>query len=112
MIKVCFAIWCCWGEEYPQSACNEFICLSMSKAAGLTVSPFYLSDNAQLPITKRFDVNDEHRPIEFENFCVLQGRSSKQKYDASLESCANTISQFISPEYRKITFMIFLNSPF
>ena len=91
-----------WGEEYPELACNEFICLSMAKAAGLTVSPFYLSDNAQLLITKRFDINDQDKPIGFEDFCVLQGRSTKQKYDASLESCANTISQFISPEYRKI----------
>jgi serine/threonine-protein kinase HipA len=91
-----------WGEEYPELACNEFICLSMAKAAGLTVSPFYLSDNAQLLITKRFDINDQDKPIGFEDFCVLQGRSTKQKYDASLESCANTISQFVSPEYRKI----------
>ena len=90
-----------WGEEYPELACNEFICLSMAKAAGLTVSPFYLSDNGQLLITKRFDINDEDKPIGFEDFCVLQGRSTKQKYDASLESCANTISQFVSPEYRK-----------
>ena len=72
-----------WGEEYPELACNEFICLSMAKAAGLTVSPFYLSDNGQLLITKRFDINDEDKPIGFENFCVLQGRSTKQKYDAS-----------------------------
>ena len=90
-----------WGEEYPELACNEFICLSMAKAAGLTVAPFYLSDNAQLLITKRFDINEEEKPIGFEDFCVLQGRSTKQKYDASLESCANTISQFVSPEYRK-----------
>jgi len=74
----------------------------MAKAAGLTVSPFYLSDNAQFLITKRFDINDQDKPIGFEDFCVLQGRSTKQKYDASLESCANTISQFVSPEYRKI----------
>ena len=77
-------------------------CLSMAKAAGLTVSPFYLSDNGQLLITKRFDINDQDKPIGFEDFCVLQGRSTKQKYDASLESCANTICQFVSPEYRKI----------
>ena len=91
-----------WGEEYPELACNEFICLSMAKAAGLTVSPFYLSDNAKLLITKRFDINYEDKPIGFEDFCVLQGRSTKQKYDASLESCANTISQFVSPAYRKL----------
>ncbi|MGB5446854.1 MAG: type II toxin-antitoxin system HipA family toxin [Psychromonas sp.] len=90
-----------WGKEYPELACNEFICLSMAKEAGLTVSPFYLSENARLLITKRFDINKENQPIGFEDFCVLQGKSTKQKYDASLESCANTIRQFVSPEYRK-----------
>jgi serine/threonine-protein kinase HipA len=91
-----------WSEEYPELACNEFVCLSMAKEAGLTVSPFYLSENSRLLITKRFDINKAGTPIGFEDFCVLQGRSTKQKYDASLESCANTIRQFVSPEYRKI----------
>ncbi|UGA57344.1 type II toxin-antitoxin system HipA family toxin [Vibrio sp. VB16] len=90
-----------WGKEYPELACNEFVCLSIAKEAGLTVSPFYLSENARLLITKRFDINKENQPIGFEDFCVLQGRSTKQKYDASLESCANTIRQFVSPEFRK-----------
>jgi len=90
-----------WGKEYPELACNEFVCLTMAKESGLTVSPFYLSENSRLLITKRFDINKTGKPIGFEDFCVLQGRSTKQKYDASLESCANTIRQFISPEYRK-----------
>jgi len=42
----------------------------MAKAAGLTVSPFYLSDNAKLLITKRFDINDQDKLIGFEIFCV------------------------------------------
>ena len=90
-----------WNSEYPELACNEFVCLSLAKEAGLTVSPFYLSENARLLITKRFDINKKNQPIGFEDFCVLQGKSTQQKYDASLESCANTIRQFVSPEYRK-----------
>ncbi|WP_413698567.1 HipA domain-containing protein [Psychromonas sp. KJ10-10] len=31
-----------WGDEYPQLACNEFICLSMAQVAGLVVSLFIL----------------------------------------------------------------------
>lgn len=89
-----------WGNEYPELACNEFVCLSMAKAAGLSVSPFYLSENGKLLITKRFDLDADGEPLGFEDFCVLQGKSTKQKYDASLESCANTIRQFISPEVR------------
>lgn len=91
-----------WSKEYPELACNEFVCLSMAKAAGLTVSPFYLSENSRLLITRRFDINQAGKPTGFEDFCVLQGKSTQQKYDASLESCANTIRQFVSPEFRKI----------
>jgi len=90
-----------WGTEYPELACNEFICLTLAKEAGLETSPFYLSDNGKLLITKRFDLDANANPIGFEDFCVLQGKSTRQKYDASLESCANTINQFISVEQRQ-----------
>lgn len=90
-----------WGAEYPELACNEFFCLSMAKSAGLTVAPFYLSENGKLLIAKRFDIDNDGNSIGFEDFCVLQGKSTKQKYDASLESCANTINLYVSHEHRK-----------
>lgn len=90
-----------WGKEYPELACNEFICLTMAKEAGLEVSPFYLSDNGKLLITKHFDLDNNSNPLGFENFCVLQGKSTKQKYDASLESCANTIRLYVSTKQQQ-----------
>ena len=88
-----------WGEEFPQLACNEYVCMTLCKNAGLRVADFYLSDNAKLFVSKRFDIDSFGNPLGFEDFCVLQGKSTKQKYDASLESCINTMTQFISPEY-------------
>jgi len=35
-----------WGSEYPELACNEMLCLTLAKNAGLSVPEFYLSDNA------------------------------------------------------------------
>ncbi|MCJ8313466.1 MAG: type II toxin-antitoxin system HipA family toxin [Saccharospirillaceae bacterium] len=89
-----------WGDDYPHLACNEFVCLSLAKLAGLEVSPFYLSDNAKLLITERFDLNRTQQRLGFEDFAVLQAKSTKQKYDASLESCANTIKQYVSAEFK------------
>ncbi len=89
-----------WGPEYPHLACNEFVCLSIAKSAGLNVAKFHLSDNARLLVSKRFDIADDDGRLGFEDFCVLQGKGTRQKYDASIESCANTITQFISPEHR------------
>ena len=89
-----------WGDEYPHLACNEYICMSIAKKAGLTVPEFHLSHNAQLFITKRFDLDERNQPFGFEDFCVLQGKTTKQKYDSSLEACANSLRQFVSPEHQ------------
>jgi serine/threonine-protein kinase HipA len=88
-----------WGAEFPELACNEFVCLSFAQHAKLTTPNFYLSDNTKLFISERFDVSSTGDALGFEDFCVLQGRPTAAKYDASLESCANTLRQFVSPEH-------------
>lgn len=80
-----------WVDDYPHLACNEFVCLSIARAAGLEVPNFYLSDNAKLLITERFDLTHEGIALGFEDFCVLQGKGTKAKYDSSLEACTHTI---------------------
>jgi len=97
-----------WGDEYPELGCNEMVCLTIARDAGLIVPEFYLSDNGKLLVSKRFDIEmNENKgktktmSLGFEDFCVLQGKTTRQKYDASLESCTNTIRQFVSPENQK-----------
>ena len=97
-----------WGDEYPELGCNEMLCLSLAKNAGLSVPEFHLSDNGKLLISKRFDIKSfecdgefTYKALGFEDFCVLQGKSTNEKYDASLESCTHTIRQFISPFYQQ-----------
>ncbi|MEE9426364.1 MAG: type II toxin-antitoxin system HipA family toxin [Methylococcales bacterium] len=90
-----------WGDEYPELGCNEYACLTLAKQAGLNVPDTYLSDNGKLLISKRFDLNETGEPLGFEDFCVLQGKSTREKYDASLESCANTIRHYVSPIYQQ-----------
>ncbi|WP_281649065.1 type II toxin-antitoxin system HipA family toxin [Parendozoicomonas sp. Alg238-R29] len=89
-----------WGDEFPELACNEYVCLTLCREAGLNTAPFYLSDNGRLLITERFDIDDNKVPMGFEDFCVLQGKTTREKYDASLESCTNVIRHFVSPEYQ------------
>lgn len=90
-----------WGDEYPELSCNEYVCLTLAKQAGLNVPETYLSDNGKLLISQRFDLNSAGEPLGFEDFCVLQGKGTREKYDASLESCANTIRQYVSPLYQQ-----------
>ncbi|MEZ5451784.1 MAG: type II toxin-antitoxin system HipA family toxin [Thiothrix sp.] len=89
-----------WGEDYPHLGCNEYVCMSIARDAGLSVPTFHLSDDARLLISQRFDIDDNGEALGFEDFCVLQAKGTKQKYDSSLESCTTTIRQFVSPEYQ------------
>lgn len=88
-----------WGAEFPELACNEFFCLTLARSAGLTTPNFYLSDNGKLLVCERFDIDAQEQPLGFEDFCVLQGKTTQQKYESSIEACAGTIVQFVSPEY-------------
>ncbi len=89
-----------WGDEYPELGCNEYVCLSLAGFSGLQLPEYYLSDNGKLFISKRFDLADDGMPYGFEDFCVLQGKGTREKYDASLESCTNTIRQYVSPVFQ------------
>lgn len=89
-----------WGNEYPELGCNEYACLTLARYAGLQLPEFYLSDNGKLLITKRFDLDKDGESLGFEDFCVLQGKGTKEKYDASLESCTHTIRQYVSPIFQ------------
>ncbi len=90
-----------WGPEFPELASNEYFCLSLARNAGLPVPDFHLSENGKLLVIERFDVDEQLRPLGFEDFCVLQGKGTREKYDASLESCTRTIRQFVSPEHQR-----------
>ena len=90
-----------WGVEFPELACNEFICLTLARYAGLTTPNFYLSENSKLLVCERFDIDEQDEPLGFEDFCVLQGKTTQQKYDSSIEACANTVREMVSPDLRQ-----------
>lgn len=85
-----------WGPEYPQLALNEFYCMSVAKAAGIVVPEFHLSRDDALFIMKRFDLPDHAKPLGFEDFGVLHGRSNEDKYKGSYEAIAKTIGRYVS----------------
>ncbi len=42
--------------EFPQLALNEFICMKLAKACHIDTPEFWLSDNQQLFVMRRFDI--------------------------------------------------------
>ncbi len=73
------------AREYPELAANEFFCLSAARRAGLIVPHFQLSDDGSALILDRFDLEDGVY-LGFEDFCVLNGLHTADKYSGSYES--------------------------
>jgi len=87
------------GAEYPGLAVNEFVCMSIARAAGIPVPEFFLSDNRQLFVMRRFDRTADGKALGFEEMVVLMGKG-QQKYEGSYEQVARFVSLFCAPSRR------------
>ncbi|RQO58046.1 hypothetical protein DBR47_14775 [Paucibacter sp. KBW04] len=60
-------------EELPGLAINEFVCMSIARASGMPGPDFYLSDDRQIFVIRRFDRNEVGAPLGFEDMAVGAG---------------------------------------
>lgn len=85
-------------NEYPQLAANEFFCLTAARACGLDVPPFRLAEDGAALVLDRFDLKTDGTYLGFEDFCVLNGRRTEEKYRGSIEtSLLKRFRQFADP---------------
>ncbi|MGY2197858.1 type II toxin-antitoxin system HipA family toxin [Pseudomonas gingeri] len=87
-------------SDFPGLAVNEFLCMSMARAAGLPVPEFFLSQNHELFIMRRFDRTSEGEPLGFEDMAVVTGRGAQAKYNGSYEMLAKAIDIFVAKEHQ------------
>jgi serine/threonine-protein kinase HipA len=73
------------ADEYPELAANENFCLRAARQLGLPVPAFELSDDGGALVIERFDHADGVY-LGFEDFCVLNGLPTRDKYDGSYET--------------------------
>lgn len=83
-------------ESYPGLSANEFLCLSVAKRAGIATPDFALSDDGQLLLIDRFDMDSTGHRLGFEDVASLIGRSvrdtlSDRKYQGSYEMVAEVL---------------------
>ena len=90
-----------WGEEYPELALNEYLCMRVVQKTNICVPEFYLSQDRKLFIMKRFDIKEDNSYLGFEDMCVLFGKNRDDKYEGTYEQIAKTIKIFVSPKYKK-----------
>jgi serine/threonine-protein kinase HipA len=86
-------------EEFPHLAINEFLCMSIAKEAGLPVPEFFLSNNMQLFVVRRFDRDDQLNPLGFEDMAALMGLSAEQKYEKSYSHIAKAVRLYCPTEH-------------
>ena len=88
-----------WEAEYPQLAANEYFCLRAAERCGLEVPRFRLAEDGQALVIDRFDLRPDGSYRGFEDFCVLNGRGTAEKYRGSYETAVlRRFSQFVSAD--------------
>lgn len=88
------------GDDFPDLAENEHICMSIAAKAKLDVPRFWLSDNRKLFIVERFDVR-QGQYLGFEDMTALMNKQNDEKYNGSYEQIAKAITLFASPEHKQ-----------
>lgn len=84
------------GEEFPQLAINEFVCMQLANACQIATPEFWLSDNRQLFVMRRFDLKDDGSCRAMEDMAVLQGKPTSDKYRSSYESVTKVLNFYSS----------------
>ena len=88
------------GGEFHGIAENEFLCMSMARAAGLEVPEFWLSEDGNLFVIRRFDRAPDGGYLGFEDMACLTGRHPRDKYDAGYFHVARAIADFCAPAHK------------
>ena len=87
-------------KDYPFLAINESLCLSVADKAGLSVADYKISENGQVLMIDRFDINDDGTRLAFEDGCVLQAKPTGERYDSSMERLVESILAYVPSENR------------
>lgn len=91
------------SASYPGLAANEFLCLTAARAAGIETPTFDLSDDGQMLLVDRFDVDVVGRRSGFEDIASLMGLRvrdtlSDRKYQGSYQRVAEVLRRLRLPE--------------
>lgn len=84
------------SDSYPGLAANEYLCLSAARRAGIETPWFDLSDDGQLLLLDRFDLDEHGTRLGFEDVASLMGLCvrdtlSDRKYQSSYEMIAESL---------------------
>ncbi len=87
---------------------NEHLTMRLAALAGIEVPPFglvELKDKTTAYLIKRFDRLDDGTKLQVEDFCQLNEKPAREKYQGSAELCVRTVQRYASEpliEIRKL----------
>ena len=84
------------GAGYPGLAANEYLCMTAAARAGIDTAQVELSDDGQLLLVERFDLDDSGQRLGFEDVASLMGLRvrdtlSERKYHGSYQRIAELL---------------------
>ena len=90
------------SEAYPGLAANEFLCLTAARHAGILTPDFELSDDGQMLVIARFDIDEHGQRLGFEDIASLMGLRvrdvlSDRKYQSSYARIADVLKMLRLP---------------
>lgn len=91
------------AAAYPGLAANEFLCLSAAQCAGMLTPQFDLSEDGQVLVLDRFDLQPNGQRLGFEDIAALMGLRvrdvlSDRKYHGSYEQVAEVLKAINLPQ--------------
>jgi serine/threonine-protein kinase HipA len=87
------------GEEFPGLTENEFVCMSIARHVGLDTPDFWLSEDKELFVIRRFDIASAGY-LGFEDMACLTGRHPSRKYEGSYSEVARAVALNCAPVHR------------
>lgn len=84
------------GHGYPGLAANEYLCMTAAARAGIDTAQVELSDDGQLLLVERFDLDANGQRLGFEDVASLMGLRvrdtlSERKYHGSYQRVAELL---------------------
>jgi serine/threonine-protein kinase HipA len=87
------------SDRDPFTSLNEYLCMEVSRRAGIATANTRLSDDGHVLVVERFDIDPlTGRRKGFEDFCSLLGLSPDQKYDSTWERAARLIRDYVQAD--------------
>jgi len=83
------------SEKLPFLALNEHLGMQVAARSGAAAARTQVSDDGQVLVVERFDVNEAGLRLGFEDCCSLLGLAPEDKYNSTWERVARLVTDFV-----------------